>query len=315
MQNSPDLLTRALQNPTLREAELGRRRARDGTDRDVLAWIEATFGVHIPAVACCPGHVAPAQAFCDALRARAPVALWIASRGFGGKTFLLALLAAANAILFETDVIILGGSGQQSARVVECLHRLLAAGQVPSAWLASAPTFTKITLAWGNTIQALTASQTAVRGAHPTRLLLDEIDEMELRILEAAQGQPMDRNGVRAQTVMSSTHQYPDGTVTAMRRRAAEKGWPVSEWCYRGNAANPTGGCPRTRFTRKRGELSRTMWDVEYELQEPSAEGRAIHPAAVERMFDATLGTHIPAGDLEHLWRGQPGPPAERGLA
>ena len=67
MQNSPDLLTRALQNPTLLEAELGRRRARDGTDRDVLAWIEATFGVRIPAVACCDGHVAPAKAFCDAL--------------------------------------------------------------------------------------------------------------------------------------------------------------------------------------------------------------------------------------------------------
>ena len=117
--------------------------------------------------------MAPAQAFCDALFARAPIALWIASRGFGGKTSLLALLAAANAILFETDVIILGGSGQQSARVVECLHRLLAAGQVPPAWLASAPTFTKTTFAWGNTIQALTASQTAVRGAHPTRLLLD----------------------------------------------------------------------------------------------------------------------------------------------
>ena len=47
MQNSPDLLTSALQNPTLLEAELGRRRARDGTDGDVLAWIEATFGVHI----------------------------------------------------------------------------------------------------------------------------------------------------------------------------------------------------------------------------------------------------------------------------
>ena len=38
-------------------------------------------------------------------------------------------------------------------------------------------------------------------------------------------------------------------------------------------------------------------------------------PPAVERMFDATLGTHIPAGDLAHTWRGQPGPPAERGLA
>ena len=311
MQNSPDLLTSALQNPTLLEAELGRRRARDGTDGDVLAWIEATFGVHIPAVACCPGHVAPAQAFCDALRARASVALWIASRGFGGKTFLLALLAAANAILFETDVIILGGSGQQSLRVVEQLHGLWAAGQIPPAWLASAPTFTKTTLAWGNMIQALTASQTAVRGAHPTRLLLDEIDEMKLPILEAAQGQPMDRNGVQAQTVMSSTHQYPDGTVTAMRCRAAELDWPVYEWCYR-ETLKPHGWLTADQVERKRRELSRTIWAVEYELQEPSAEGRAIHPAAVERMFDADRGTHIPAGDLEHRWRGQPGPPAER---
>ena len=311
MQNSPDLLRSALQNPTLLEAELGRRRARDGTDGDVLAWVEATFGVRIPAVACCEGHVAPAQAFCDALFARASVALWIASRGFGGKTSLLALLAAANAILFETDVTILGGSGQQSLRVVEQLHRLWAAGQVPRAWLASEPGRATTTLAWGNMIQALKASQPAVRGAHPTRLLLDEIDEMELRILEAAQGQPMDRDGVRAQTVMSSTHQHPDGTVTAMRRRAAEKGWPVYEWCYRETLA-PHGWLTEDQVVRKQAELSRTMWAVEYELQEPSAEGRAIDLAAVERMFDATLGTHIPAGDLAHPWRGQPGPPAER---
>ena len=195
--------------------------------------------------------------------------------------------------------------------MVECLHRLLAAGQVPPAWLASAPTFTKTTFAWGNTIQALKASPTAVRGAHPTRLLLDEIDEMELRILEAAQGQPMDRDGVRAQTVMSSTHQHPDGTVTAMRRRAADLGWPVSEWCYRETLA-PHGWLTEDQVVRKQAELSRTMWAVEYELQEPSAEGRAIDPAAVERMFDATLGTDIPAGDLAHTWRGQPGPPAER---
>ena len=66
------------------------------------------------------------------------------------------------------------------------------------------------------------------------------------------------------------------------------------------------------QVVRKQAELSRTMWAVEYELQEPSAEGRAIDPAAVERMFDATLGTHIPAGDLAHTWRGQPGPPADR---
>ena len=48
----------------------------------------------------------------------------------------------------------------------------------------------------------------------------------------------------------------------------------------------------------------------EYALQEPRAEGRAIDPAAVERMFDATLSEHISPGELEHIWRGQPGPPA-----
>ena len=50
----------------------------------------------------------------------------------------------------------------------------------------------------------------------------------------------------------------------------------------------------------------------EYALQEPRAEGRAIDPAAVERMFDATRGAHISPGELEHSWRGQPGPPADR---
>ena len=71
-------------------------------------------------------------------------------------------------------------------------------------------------------------------------------------------------------------------------------------------------GHPADQATRKRLELSRTMWAVEHELQEPRAEGRAIDPAAVERMFDAMRGEHIAPGELEQIWCGQPGPPAER---
>ena len=37
----------------------------------------------------------------------------------------------------------------------------------------------------------LTASQKSVRGPHPPSLLLDEIDEMDLEIFDAALGQPM----------------------------------------------------------------------------------------------------------------------------
>ena len=64
------------------------------------------------------------------------------------------------------------------------------------------------------------------------------------------------------------------------------------------------------KVTRKRRERSRTMWASEDALPEPRTEGRAIDPAVVERMFDATRGAHVSPGELEHLWRGQPGPPA-----
>ena len=109
-----EILRTLLSNPTAVRVERHRRRVRSGTDRDLLAFVEETFGVRIPAVACCPEHVAPAQAFCDAYFSRASVAVWKASRGFGGKSTLLALLALTEAITLQADVTVLGGSAQQS---------------------------------------------------------------------------------------------------------------------------------------------------------------------------------------------------------
>ena len=94
----------------------------------------------------------------------------------------------------------------------------------PRHLLDGLPKLNKTRLLWGNTITALTASQTAVRGLHPARLRIDEADEMRLSILEAAQGQPMDQKGVRAQTVIASTHQHPDGTMTEVLRRTSQEG-------------------------------------------------------------------------------------------
>ena len=36
----------------------------------------------------------------------------------------------------------------------------------------------------------------------------------------------------QAQTVISSTHQYPDGTMTTLLQRAASQGWPLYTWCW-----------------------------------------------------------------------------------
>src|SRR5690606_33747389 len=90
----------------------------------------------------------------------------------------------------------------------------------------------------GGKLNTLTASTRSARGLHPTRLRMDEIDEMDQLVLDSALGQPMHQTNymgevVPPQTVMSSTHQYPDKAMSEMIRRAGQQGWPVYEWCYK----------------------------------------------------------------------------------
>ena len=197
----------------------------------------------------------------------------------------------------------LGGSAQQSERVLEVMTRLWRAPKAPAHLLASPPAVRRTRFVWGNTITALPASQTAVRGPHPQRLRIDEADEMLLAVLDAAHGQPMDRAGVQAQTVISSTHQHPDGTMTAVLQRAAARGWPVYHWCYR-DTLEPHGWLTQAQVDRKRAEVSEQTWLSEYDLQEPSAEGRAIDSKAVDWMFDPQRGTGG-AAQLDQGWEGE----------
>jgi hypothetical protein len=56
---------------------------------------------------------------------------------------------------------------------------------------------TQITFTGGNWIRPLPASQKTVRGPHPQMTLLDEIDEMERKIYDAAMGQAMTKPNAR----------------------------------------------------------------------------------------------------------------------
>ena len=283
---------------------------RPSGNEELLAFVADTFGYRIPDVDCCPEHQAPARAFCDAYFGRDAVAIWKASRGFGGKSTLLALLALTEAVTLGADVTVLGGSGQQSERVLETLAQIWRDRSGIQYLFASGPGVRRTTLTFGNTITALPASQTAVRGPHPQRLRIDEADEMSLPLLEAAQGQPMDRSDVQAQTVISSTHQYPDGTMTTLLQRAASQGWPLYTWCWQ-ETLEPHGWLRQAQVDRKRGEISGQMWSIEFDLQEPTAQGRAIDPDAVEWTFDASLGNSNAAA-LEHGWEAASGEPGEQ---
>ena len=114
---------------------------------------------------------------------------------------------------------------------------------------------------------------------------------MKMGILDAALGQPMGTSGVPSQTVISSTHQYADGTFTEILKRAKEKGWPVHTWCYR-ETLEPHGWLPLAEVEEKKTVVTAVMWKTEYDLQEPSPEARAIQPDKVAAMFDKSLGEY-----------------------
>lgn len=262
-------------------------------ETELRAFVRLAWGVTFPDVQVCPHHSTPWRAFCDAFFARAPVSVWKGSRGFGGKSFTLAVLGLTEAVALKANVNLLGGSGEQSRRVHEHMQALWHAEGAPRQVMASDPSKLETRLVWGNTIQALMASQASVRGPHPQRLRLDEVDEMDLAILDASMGQPMSgATGIPTQTVMSSTHQYPDGTMTEVLKRAAAKGWPVFEWCWRETSAQPGGWLSTEEIERKRSEVTAAMWQVEYDLQEPSPQSRAIQPEAVRAMFWRELGEY-----------------------
>lgn len=275
---------------------------RPKTDDELWRLTKRVVGLEIPRKQCCPDHVAPFKVFADAFFARDRVIVVKASRGLGGKSINLASLAMMEGIVLGASVNLLGGSGEQAQRVLEYMNgeeipgkfwdcpnapRSMLRGGFERGLLKRA---TK--LKNGGFIRALMASSRSVRGPHPQRLRIDEVDEMTEMLLRAAMGQPMGRGGVDAQTVLSSTHQYAEGTMTWALNQAKEKGWPVYEWCYRENRVEIGGWLEEKEIEGKKGEMTTVDWNTEIELQEPSPGQRAIDDDAVKAMFRRDLGVY-----------------------
>lgn len=265
------------------------------TEDELRKFVIDTFGIAIPDVKVCPYHTTPWRAFSDAYFAKTSISIWEASRGFGGKTFLMALLGLTEALTLGADVNILGGSGEQSKRVHEAMTKLWSSPNAPKHFLVGDPSAARTRLTTGARITALTASQRSVRGPHVARLRMDEIDEMDIKILDAAMGQPMAQGNVQTQTVLSSTHQHASGTMTEMLKRSSEKGWQHAKWCYKESMRtedNPEGWLEPDEVERKRNDVTLEMWNTEYELGEPNPEDRAINPDKVQHMFRSDMGIY-----------------------
>jgi hypothetical protein len=237
---------------------------------DELWWsVRATWGVQIPRVRVCSHHDTPFEAFSHAYFARDPQAMWLGSRGFSGKTFTLSLLGLTEMCFLGAFVSVLGGSGAQALRVQESMNELWYADSAPRHLLKKAPTKYDTELTNEGKARTLMASQTSVRGPHPSRLRIDEIDEADLEIIQAALGQTMRRKSkvagvgvIDTNTVFSSTHTYPDKTVTYFKKDFQEKGFPVFSWCLASGTMVLTarGEIPIEHLNREDQVLTRAGW-------------------------------------------------------
>lgn len=260
------------------------------TDDELYWLIRALWGVTIPRNSVCPDHIAPFEAFADAYFGRdGTISLWHGSRGLSGKSFALSILGLTKAYLLGSDVNLLGGSLAQSANIHEHMRSAMDNDAAPREMIVQEGT-QLIRLTNKARIRPLTASQKTVRGPHPPFLLLDEIDEMDIDILNAALGQPMPQinylgEEIKPYTVLCSTWQNPDGTFTEIKRRFEERNLPIKTWCYR-ESANPIDGwLSQETIDAKKREIPAEMWRVEYELGEPSIGNRAFDADAIEDMF------------------------------
>lgn len=258
-------------------------------DDELHSLVKAIWGVNIPRAKVCPEHDAPFDWFADSFFGRQPITLAKGSRGLSGKSYAMASLGLTQAVVWGADVNILGGSLAQSQN----LHaHMRAAWDYPSAprYMIVDDTDTKMTLTNQSIIRPLTASQRTVRGPHPARLLLDEVDEIKQDIFDAAKGQPMPQKNwinvqIPAQTAMTSTLQYNEGVMMTEIKRMEELGLKVHSWCYRESLTTHGGWLEPSFVEQKRLEMPAEMWRVEYELGEPSIGTRAFDHEAIEVMF------------------------------
>lgn len=258
-------------------------------DDELYQVVKAFWGVTIPRDKHCPHHQAPFDAFSTAFFAREPQVLVLGSRGLSGKSQMMSVLGITQAVILGTETNIVGGSEMQSRNVLEHIRKAWLNPGAPRQMILKDQT-EMMTLTNNAIIRPLTASQKSVRGPHPPRLLLDEIDEMDASILESAKGQPMPQKNwlgvlIPQQTIMVSTLQYADGTMMQEMNRFKEEGLPIYEWCYKDTMYAKDGWLSEEFVEQKKREVSKERWRVEYELGEPSIGNRAIDSEAVEKMF------------------------------
>jgi hypothetical protein len=260
----------------------------------------------------CPDHSSPLDAIWDAYSEASPFSIWYAMRG-SGKTFDVGILAWLESLFKpKCGTTILGGSLEQSIKAVTYLSDFWGLDKVSglrSKLLVNNSVAGRgFKLSNGSWVQALAASSKSVRGPHPQKLRLDEVDEMERRIYEASLGQPKTKFGIADNVVISSTLHNAFGLMSEIVDSRESFGAILYKWCVEEVRelefsddekeilrlvlsekeiveAKCCGFWSNEEIARKMRQLTKAMWDSEYLLKRPKVGDTIFDFESVERAY------------------------------
>ncbi len=189
------------------------------------------YGVQIAGAGVCRGHSAPADFLESWVFDRPPLSLVHGPRG-GGKSYLVAFATHLSSILHDGHgTKILGGSEAQLAQVFQALqdfrHCDALGGYNPFTDFAA----TSARYETGSEVSYIPASAKRVRGPHVPTLRLDEVDEIDPEIREAAVGMAMERHGVPSSITMTSTWHRVAGPMAELVDRGQAGAFPTHQFC------------------------------------------------------------------------------------
>lgn len=182
----------------------------------------------------CRSHTAPWRMFCEIRDQRPALALVHGPRG-GGKSLLSALDTHLTSRLHPDHATrILGGSKSQSEQIYRALRMAVDhAERLGQPEGASVVELLKDRALYqnGSEVEILAASSTSVRGPHVASLKLDEVDEIDTDIREAAMGMCMNQHGVPASVLMTSTWHRINGPMAGLLETVKESNLPLYHFC------------------------------------------------------------------------------------
>ena len=204
------------------------------TRAELRDWVLGFTGIRIPSRPVCKGHSAPFDMFARQVLERPSLALWHGPRG-SGKSFLSALdthLASRFNPRHETRI--LGGSRAQSEQIYRAIRDAVMEATGPFGGDEDSIRRllkTEAVYANGSRVSILAASPTSVRGPHVAALKLDEVDEIDPDIREAALGMAMDLRGAKASVLMTSTWHRLAGPMASLVEQGRDGAFPVDTYC------------------------------------------------------------------------------------